>query len=59
MFPEECIFCHGQKYKRNKITGKRALLRLVKRKLIRGGQLFEEAQCKGDSEMLQQIEGED
>ena len=21
MFPEECIFCHGQKYKRNKITG--------------------------------------
>ena len=41
------------------IAGEQALLRLVESELIRGGQLLEAAQRKGDIDMLQQIEGED
>jgi len=59
MFPEECIICHSNKYKRNNITGKRSIVRLVKCELICGGQLLEAAKQKEDIALLQQIQGED
>uniref|UniRef100_UPI00358FE7A7 uncharacterized protein n=1 Tax=Myxine glutinosa TaxID=7769 RepID=UPI00358FE7A7 len=59
MFPEECIFCHSNQYKRSHISGKRSMVRLVKCELISGGQLLKAAKAKEDVQMLHQIEGED
>ncbi|PIK44379.1 hypothetical protein BSL78_18773 [Apostichopus japonicus] len=59
MFPNECIICHSVKTKRNKFTGKRLVVKLMRCEIINGGKLLEAARQKKHVELLQQIEGED
>ena len=59
MFPDECLLCNGAKYRRDRVSGKRSLVRLIKCKQVKGGQLLTAARKKEDTILLQKIDGQD
>lgn len=61
MFPDQCIMCHGNKYKTDHLSGKRKIQRLVtcEQVHVQGGQLLQAARMKEDAALLLEIDGRD
>ncbi len=59
MFPDECLLCNCKKYHRDRVSGKRSVVRLIKCEQVKGGQLLTAARKKEDTNLLQKIDGQD